>query len=534
VGTGTGTNVKHAPSFESRALRLANLGLRALALVLFATAGVVFVSHALLLWPFTVDDTFITLRYAGRLASGRGLSWNDGEAPVEGYTSFSWALLLAIPHWFSADAEWHAKAGSLAATGVLLALLAAGAAWLTPARTGVRVVAAALAATLLALDPSAAVHAVSGMDTALFALLLTGVFLALLAAESVPGARTFGLLALLGLACGMTRPEGNLVWGAGTLVLLARLREERRRTALRVLLAGYVAPGAIYFAWRYSTYGLLFPLPVYAKAVNTDAMLAGVPEAVSYAHDLFWRNPAFAACIVFGAIALRGKSLSLSCGAGSLLLASLKPAPLMAYEHRYLYPLIPLFCVLAVLGLVSISQALARFAFGRAASGATGVALGSVLLAGFTAHAHVDHLRGALAEFRDYGAGLHRAHVSLGRALAQKRAAIAVPRVALLDAGAVAYYSEWSVIDTFGLNDRHIALHGRGDPAYVLGRNPHALIVVSSRSDAYVAVFDYEAELHRSARAAGYDFWRSYAFAPDYHLRVLVRRGTPGFALRQE
>jgi hypothetical protein len=116
--------------------------------------------------------------------------------------------------------------------------------------------------------------------------------------------------------------------------------------------------------------------------------------------------------------------------------------------------------------------------------------------------------------------------VQLGRDLAQRRTEAPLPRVALLDAGAIAYYSGWTVLDTFGLNDRHTALHGRGDTRYVLGRRPDALVVVSNRSDGYTPVFDYERELYRAARAAGYVFWRSYPFANDYHLHVLARADT--------
>jgi hypothetical protein len=505
------------------------LSTRVVVVFLFALAGVAFTSHARLLWPFTVDDTFITLRYAARLAGGRGLSWNDGEAPVEGYTSFSWTLLLSPAHFFGPDAEWFAKLASLGASGLLCALLAACAAWLTPGSSAVRATAAALAAALFALDPSSAVHAVSGMDTALFALLLTLVFAALVAAKSKPTQRAFAALSAVGLLSGLTRPEGNLVFGVGTAVLLAGLNPEKRRQAVRALLLGYALPGAAYFAWRYFTYGLLFPLPVYAKAVKTDAFFAGLPEALAFGRDLVVRNPLWAACAVLGALALRGQGVPALCGAASLLLASLKPAPLMAYEHRYLYPLVPFLCCLAAFGLVAGSRAALRRVSARA-SVALPAASAAVVLCAVTAYVQVEHLRAAAIEFRDYGAGLRRAHVSLGRALAARRFGERTPSVALLDAGAIAYYSEWSVIDTFGLNDRHIALHGRGDAAYVLGRRPDALVVVSSRRDAYVPVFDYEAELHRAARRVGYVFWRSYPFARDYHLRVLVRPETPGFS----
>ena len=40
------------------------------------------------IWPFTIDDMYISLRYANHWAEGYGLVWNIGEPPVEGYSNF--------------------------------------------------------------------------------------------------------------------------------------------------------------------------------------------------------------------------------------------------------------------------------------------------------------------------------------------------------------------------------------------------------------------------------------------------------------
>ena len=61
------------------------------------------------LWPFTVDDTFITLRYARHLADGIGPVWNPGPVHDEGYTSPLWTVLLALPLRLGLDGERAAK-----------------------------------------------------------------------------------------------------------------------------------------------------------------------------------------------------------------------------------------------------------------------------------------------------------------------------------------------------------------------------------------------------------------------------------------
>src|SRR5256885_15747624 len=92
---------------------------RALELVPAALALLVFGLLIVRYWPFTVDDTYITLRYAANLAAGQGPSWNVRSQPIEGYTSFLWMLLMAVPHALHLDAVLAAKI-----TGVLCMLAA--------------------------------------------------------------------------------------------------------------------------------------------------------------------------------------------------------------------------------------------------------------------------------------------------------------------------------------------------------------------------------------------------------------------------
>lgn len=48
------------------------------------------------IWPFTIDDMYISLRYAKNWAAGNGLLWNLNAEPVEGYSNFSFVALGAI------------------------------------------------------------------------------------------------------------------------------------------------------------------------------------------------------------------------------------------------------------------------------------------------------------------------------------------------------------------------------------------------------------------------------------------------------
>ena len=43
------------------------------------------------------DDAMVSMRYAGHLAAGRGLTWNDGER-VQGFSNPGVTLLMALLH----------------------------------------------------------------------------------------------------------------------------------------------------------------------------------------------------------------------------------------------------------------------------------------------------------------------------------------------------------------------------------------------------------------------------------------------------
>jgi hypothetical protein len=68
-----------------------------------------------------VDDAMISMRYAQHLAQGHGLTWNIGEAPVEGFTNLGWTLYLAFLHLFSIPASKISLAVMLTSLAILLA-----------------------------------------------------------------------------------------------------------------------------------------------------------------------------------------------------------------------------------------------------------------------------------------------------------------------------------------------------------------------------------------------------------------------------
>ena len=55
-----------------------------------------FVLQLIAIWPFTIDDMYISLLYAAHWTNGDGLLWNIGDPPVEGYSNFLFVMIAAL------------------------------------------------------------------------------------------------------------------------------------------------------------------------------------------------------------------------------------------------------------------------------------------------------------------------------------------------------------------------------------------------------------------------------------------------------
>ena len=120
-----------------------------------------------LTWPFTMDDAFISFRYARNIGDGLGPYWNPADAanPVEGFTSFLHVWTLGIINFVTgADVKVVSKILGVIAG---LALLAAMVRETRRYRLGNLASVVALSAFLL---PVTAINSVSGMETTVFML----------------------------------------------------------------------------------------------------------------------------------------------------------------------------------------------------------------------------------------------------------------------------------------------------------------------------------------------------------------------------
>ncbi|MEZ4294108.1 MAG: hypothetical protein R3B70_03960 [Polyangiaceae bacterium] len=178
--------------------------------------AVLFLAHSAYYFGWIIDDAFVSFRYAHHLAHGDGLVFNVGER-VEGYTNFAWVLLVTLGMKLGANPVLAAPAlGAL--SGLLVVLLSARWSRELSVAAGKPSVASGLpAALLLAATPDLAFYGVSGLETALFALLLTGGAVSLVLLRP----RQF---AAFTAAAFLTRPEAGLLAVIGVAVFALRAR----------------------------------------------------------------------------------------------------------------------------------------------------------------------------------------------------------------------------------------------------------------------------------------------------------------------
>ena len=112
------------PSEDRRPIAGAVFSKREAILLASVAMTVVATATALLSTQLTLDDAYITFRYARHLAEGYGLgAWNHTGDHVEGYSSPLWTVLLGGAAWLGVDVRIASKVFGTAAALIVMAVL---------------------------------------------------------------------------------------------------------------------------------------------------------------------------------------------------------------------------------------------------------------------------------------------------------------------------------------------------------------------------------------------------------------------------
>lgn len=215
-------------------------------------------------WPFTVDDAYISFRYARNLAQGLGLVYNAGE-PIEGYTNFLWTVLVALGFKLGLDPNALTKTvGATCALGTMIAVYGLSRRILPMGKVP------CLSTWLLATAAPFSGYAVFGLETAAFSCAVTWGLLLVLREED--GAAKVPWSGLVFAAAALLRPEAPLFFGAAMLSVHPR-RYFARHNLTRAGL--FLLPVLAHLLWRHHTYGLWVPWTFVAKTGDRAAQLDG-------------------------------------------------------------------------------------------------------------------------------------------------------------------------------------------------------------------------------------------------------------------
>jgi hypothetical protein len=459
-------------------------------------------------YRWVLDDAYITFAYARNLVRGDGLVFNRGER-VEGYTSFSWVLASALGLALGADIEtWSFALGALSLAGCVVGSFALVLALFEDAGAHSRTLrygAAALASAWVAAYAPLAFWAASGMETALFTLL---VVLSLRAyAESGAGSRSAPLLVALSA---VTRPEGALL----ALVLAVHaLRTAGLRGALS-FFGRFLAPFAVYLLFRVGYYGQPLPNTFYAKV---GGRLEQGLRGTRYLWSFVWTEGAFPLAVLAAAAPFtrRGRRAAAPAAFAAVYVAYVVAVGGDVFPaSRFLVPLVP---VLAALSAVTVGAGVARLANAAGSSPRRETQL--LLATPLAAWALVALLWIPVFRATDRDHAFMTALFEMGRAPCADLRSRTKPgdSVAALGVGYLKFCTDLRVIDMLGLTDAHVARapvphfgegcagHERFDSRYVLGERP-----------AYVLVPPPDASIGGCRPAAVRDLWKQPEIGHEY------------------
>lgn len=229
--------------------------------ILFAISIIIFLIFIFVFWAYSIDDAFVTFRYAENLVNGHGLVFNPGDKPVEGYSNFLWLLILSLLYAIGLSTYLSAKI-----LGIAFFLVSAiiwfrylknnqeGSLWAAP--------------ILFLISPITAFWAVSGLELGLHSLLVSGAIISLLKKSS--WSSVFLTLIVL------NRPEGFII--AFSAILLIWILDRRLGQVdgkyISLNLAVVIIFSILLLTFRMSEFGYPLPNTYYMKSrITLDAFV---------------------------------------------------------------------------------------------------------------------------------------------------------------------------------------------------------------------------------------------------------------------
>jgi hypothetical protein len=322
------------------------------------------------IWYFTLfDDAMISMRYARNLAAGRGLVWNPGEAPVEGFTNLLWTVWMAMLH--VAGLAESKVALAVMITGAAMLLATTVMAWKLAETLDSRAsTAPVIAAALVAFSYPLIFWTLRGMEVGLLACALTMALLAAARLRTGWSGRWISALVASTAVAVLTRQDAIVPHALIAVYCVAVTPLGRRALAAGLLSAALMLPAAGHLAFSSWYYGDPLPNTYYLKLTGSPfaerlARGSGALGVTVGRHLAPLLILAWFARTWQKAVRELDPSVSLAAvvvaQAGYSAFVGGDAWEWMGYSNRYLTPVIPALAVLAARGFVRVTASALSF-----------------------------------------------------------------------------------------------------------------------------------------------------------------------------
>jgi hypothetical protein len=486
---------------------------------------------------FTVDDTFIPMRYAENFVKGKGLVFNEGEF-VEGYSSLPWTIMLSFfvkagisQNEFDFALVQAAKLAGIFFGFCTLIVLAYFTILLK------RVEAFENDGWMLSLAVlgtgatfSFSLWSVAGLETSLCALVATVAatlyFLALQRLEKTgsfsrplfyAGSVAFGFLSWV-------RPEQIFIW-ALTVAVTSLFLPERTRKALVVSAVPTVIIYGVQLLWRWNYYDALLPNTVNAKVgwalqQHINGMKYALGGLISTTGVLGISYLALPSLVRRG---IHWKFLAFF-SAAFILFAATSGGDWMP-GYRFLVPVMPILWVMTIAALILLQKSLS-------VSVSRWIVVSLVL---FLAGGSFFNERRLVRALHEYPTGFKeitwysaRYHYHVAKRLQELIPANSL--LALGECGLIPYFNpDIRIMDNFGLMDRNIAMMpgihtSKLTTDYFFARNPDFCLVMVEAYDSLESGDPQPTHPDGRILMSSQDFRMRYEIARRFPRFVLFKR----------
>ncbi|MDQ3021283.1 MAG: hypothetical protein M3R36_12050 [Bacteroidota bacterium] len=250
----------------------------------------IFLCFALSVFGWVIDDLYIYFRYVNNFINGKGIVYNPGEF-VEGFSSFSWFLLLSLFKFIHLPLELSSKIAGLVFAFLNLIMLYKICLLLNLGRMSLA------ACVIMMFNLPFILWSVSGFEIMLYIFLLLLCFYKVLSLKI--NANEIIILSILIFMISLSRPEGVL-FSLAFLSFIYIISKNHKFTFKIFFLYGILFGAFLIF--RYLYFEDILPNTFYAKIGHN---LFGYYELRTYKNGLFYiidffrHNPQFILLFIF-------------------------------------------------------------------------------------------------------------------------------------------------------------------------------------------------------------------------------------------